>query len=110
MPLNCASEPMGSSKGAMPEPNTLPQLVKSALEVSPLAVELVDEHEPRDAEVGSQPPGLLCLHLDAFDGADDEHSEVGHRKPSLDLSDKVGIPRRVDDVDLAVLIEERRQG
>ena len=87
----------------------LPELIQGPLEVGPLAVELVDEHEPRDAELGRQPPGLLGLDLYALDGTDHQHGQVGNRQAGLDLGYEIGVPGGVDDVDLAVLVEERSQ-
>ena len=46
MPLKAASAPMGSSRGCDAGAEALAELVQGPLEVGPLAVELVDEHEP----------------------------------------------------------------
>src|ERR1019366_4696460 len=85
------------------------ELIKGPFEIGPLPVELVHEHESRDAKLGRQPPGLLGLYFDALDGAHDEHSEVGDRETRLDLGYEVGIARGIDDVDLAVLVQKRSQ-
>ena len=42
----------------------------------------------------------LGADLDAVDGADDEHGEVGDRQRGVDVAGEVGVARRVDQVDL----------
>ena len=78
-----------SDAGAEP----LAQLVERPLEVGAFAVELVDEDQPRDAELGGDAARHLGLHLDALDRAHDEHGEVGHGERRLDLGDEVGVAR-----------------
>ena len=50
------------------------------------------------------------MDLDAFDGAHDEYGQVCDRESGFDLGHEVGVAGGVDDVDLAVLEQERGQG
>ena len=84
---------MGSSSGATPAPNAVPELVERALEVGPLPVELVDEDHAGQAELGGHPPDRLGLHLDALDRADHEHGQVGDPERGVDVADEVGVAR-----------------
>ena len=110
MPRNPASSPTGSSKGAMPGPEALAELGQGPVEAGTLAVQLVDEHEAGEPELGGQLPGGLGLGLDALDGAHHEDHEVGHRAGGPDLAEEVGVARGVDDVELHVAHGARGQG
>ena len=70
-------------------------------------VDLVDEHEGRDAQSLQRPhqDAGLCLH--AFDRGDDEHRAVEHVEHPLDLGDEVRVARCVDQVDRDVAEHER---
>ena len=50
----------------------------------------------------------LGADLDAVDGADDEHGEVGDRQGGVDVAGEVGVAGRVDEVDLVGLAVARR--
>ena len=68
------------------------ELVEHAVEVGALLVLLVHEEHARHAAGCGDAPQDLGLHLDAVDGADDEHREVAHGQRCLDLTDEVGVP------------------
>jgi hypothetical protein len=76
----------------------------------PRPVDLVHEHQRRNA----QP--LQCTHQDArlrlhaLHGGDDEHRAVEHAQHTLDLRNEVGMARRVDQIDVQVVERERRDG
>ena len=48
--------------------------------------------------------------VDPFDGAHDEHGEIGHAHCRMEISGEVGVPRGVDEVDLVPLPLEGCQG
>ncbi len=113
---------VGEQVGDAPEPGLLPdgqlqrrdagaqpvaQLGQRGVVVGALAVELVDEHHAGDAEPGGQAPRLLGLDLDAVDGADHEHGEVGDAQRGGHVAHEVGVAGRVDEVDLVVTPLER---
>ena len=70
------------------------------MEVGPRLVLLVDEDEPGEAERGALGPRQLGADLDAVDGADDDHGEVGDGQGGVDVAGEVGVAGRVDEVDL----------
>ena len=76
------------------------QLLEDAGKIGPFPVQLVHEDEAGDPELGCRFPENLGLHLDAVDGADDEHGQVGHGQPGERLRYEVGIARAVQDIDL----------
>ena len=61
------------------------------MEVGPRLVLLVDEHHARDAEGGASSPRRLGADLDAVDGADHEHGQVGNGEGGVDLAGEVGV-------------------
>ncbi len=83
------------------------QLVERARERRALAVELVHEDRARQAALLGEPPRDLGLHLDAFDRGHDEQREVGGLDRGGDVADEVGVPGRVEHVDLVVVELER---
>ena len=115
MPCSCSSSPSGSSSGHEAGAERGLQLVEHAVEVGPRLVLLVDEHEPRDAGGDALRPRRLGADLDAVDGADDEHGEVGDGQRGVEVAGEVGVAGRVDEVDLVRLAVgrlplERRDG
>ena len=99
----------GRDAGAEP----VAQLVEGALEVGPLAVELVDEDHPGHVELGRRPPHRLGLHLARRRPRDTTNTaRSATRSAACDVADEVGVARRVDEVDLVALPLERghRQG
>ncbi len=67
------------------------------------AVDLV-EHDHR-GKVGGEGLGqdVAGLGQRALGGVDEQHDPVDHGESSLDLAAEVGVPRRVDEVDLRAL-------
>ena len=84
------------------------QVRQRAVEGGPVPVELVDEDESAEPELGGEAPRGEGLGLDPFDGAHDDHDEVDHRAGGSDLSEEVGVSGGVDEVDLDVADSERR--
>src|SRR5690606_1310526 len=67
-------------------------------------VDLVDHHnrlEPQAQRLARDEDGL---RHGAFDGIDQQQHAVDHGKHTLDLAAEVGVPRRIDDVDMGALI------
>ena len=50
------------------------------------------------------------LGLDTLDGRDDQHDAVEHPQRPLDLSDKVGVPGGIDEIDREVVQLKRHDG
>ena len=107
MPWKAASSPIGSSSGAIPAPKRSRSCGERPVERGALLVELVDEDHPGDAQLLGEPPDVLGLDLDALDGADDEHGEVGDPQGGVHVADEVGVAGSVDEVDLVALPLER---
>ncbi len=73
-------------------------------------IELVDEREPRHAELVGLVPDRLRLGLDARDAAEHHDRAVEHAQRALDLDREVDVTRRIDQVDLVLLPLERGGG
>ena len=86
----------------MPGAEALLELGEGAVEAGPLAVELVDEHQAGQAQLGGQVPGCLGLGLDALHRAHHDDDQVDDRAGGPDLAEEVGVARGVDDVELDV--------
>ena len=69
------------------------------LEIAAHAVELVDKRHARQLQALHGAEQNLGLRLHAFDGGDDEHRAVEHRKRPLHLADEIGVTGRVDQID-----------
>ena len=78
-------------------------LVDHGLEVGALAVQLVDERQPRHVVPVRLPPDRLALRLDALAPAEHHHGAVQHPQAPLHLGREVDVPRRVDQVDRDIL-------
>ena len=66
-------------------------------------VDLVDDHDDREAELEALPEDEPRLRQRAFGRVDQEQSAVGHEQGALDLATEVGVAGGVDDVDLRPL-------
>ena len=55
-------------------------------------------------------PDDLGADLDAFDGLQEEQRGVGHAQGGLHVAGEVGVPRRIEDVDLVALPFAVEQG
>ena len=85
------------------------QLLEGPFERGPLPVELVDEDQPGQAQVGRGLPHVRGLHLDAFDRADHEDGQVGDAQGGGGLLGEVGVAGAVEQVDLVALPLDGRQ-
>ena len=93
----------GSSSGAMPAPKRSCSSLERAVEAGALAVELVDEHQPRQAQLGGEvatrprsgprSPSTALTTTTARSATD---------SAARDLAEEVGVARGVDDVELDV--------
>jgi hypothetical protein len=82
--------------------------VQGAGERRPVAVELVDEERPRQAELLGHGPHDLGLGLHPLHGADHEQHRVGGRQGGPHVADEVGVAGRVQQVDLEAVVLHRR--
>ncbi len=94
----------------MPAPKRVLERAQGSVEAGPLAVELVDEHETGQAELGCQVPDRFGLRFDALDRAHHDDSEVDDRQRRSHLAEEVGVAGRVDDVELDVAQRARCHG
>ena len=86
------------------------QRVERGEEVGPLAVEHVDEDEPRQALGVGAPPEPLGADLDPVDRVDDDHRGVGDPQRGGRVGDEARLARGVDQVDLAPVVLEAGDG
>ena len=86
-----------------------PDVGQRAVEVGPLAVELVDDDHPRDAEAGGGAPGVLGLGLHAVGGTDDDDGQVDIGQGGDHLAGEVGVAGRVEQVHLDAVDREGGQ-
>ncbi len=89
-------------------PEGLLERVERAEEVGPLAVEHVHEDEPREALLVRALPEPLGVDLDPHDRVDDDDRRVDDAQRAQGLGDEGLLAGRVDQVDLAVRVVERR--
>ena len=103
MPCSDSSSPSGSSSGTKPEPNVARSWSsvrwKSARCLSSLLTNTI-RGMPAATQRG---PRRLGADLDAIDGADDEHRQVGDGEGGVDIAGEVAVAGRVDEVDLVGL-------
>ena len=78
------------------------QRLERAEEVGPLAIEHVDEQEPRQVKFSGALPEPVGVDLDAHHGVDDEHGRLADPERAQRIGDEAGVPRRVEQVHLAV--------
>ena len=78
-----------------------------ALGVGARAVDLVHEHDDRQAEAFEGAHEHDGLRLHALDRRDDEHRAVEHGERPLDLGDEVRVAGGVDEVDAELADAER---
>ena len=79
-------------------------------EVGVLAVEHVDEHEPRQAELGRPRPQAHGLPLDADHRIDDEDRRLADAQRPKRVSDKARLTRSIEQVDAALHPLDRADG
>ena len=63
-------------------------------------VDLVHDEDHRQPRLERLAQHEACLGKGAFAGVDEQQHAVDHRQPAFDLTAEVGVPGRVDDVDL----------
>ncbi len=80
--------------------------VERGEEVGPLAVEHVDEDQPRQTLGVGAAPEALGVHLDPVDRVDDEDRGVGDAQRGDRVGDEARLARGVDQVDLAAAVLE----
>src|SRR5208282_2094342 len=71
-------------------------------------VDLIDHHDRRQAPFESLAQDVTRLWQGSFTGIDQQHHAIYHFERALDLAAKVAVAGRIDDVDLHVVIEDRR--
>ena len=69
------------------------------MKIGAFFVFFVHEHESRHAKLRATAPEILRLHFDPFDGAHDNHGEIGDAKRRFHLTHKVRVPGRVEKID-----------
>src|SRR4051794_36292424 len=72
-------------------------------EVGPLAVEQVDQDQPREAELVAALPEALGADLDAHDARDARDGALDHSKRAEDVGLEARLARRVDEIDRTAL-------
>ena len=82
------------------------QRLERGEEVGALAVEHVDEDEPRQALPVGAPPEPLGADLDPADAVDDDDRGVGDPQRGDRVGDEARLARGVEQVDLAPLVLE----
>ena len=78
------------------------QFLDDLLEIGVLAVHLVDEERARQLLVGGVLPDLFRLDLDAGRRRDHDECAVSGAQSTLDIAHKVGIARRIDEIQFIV--------
>ena len=76
------------------------QIVDDRLGVGVVPVDTTHDQKARTIKIGSQTPHDLCSHFNPRRGVDEYRGGVGRVEAGYHLAHKVGIARRVDDVDL----------
>ena len=104
-----ASSPIGSCSGATPAPNFAFSSSSVRENDARSRSSLFTKIARGQAALFGQLPRDLGLHLDALDRRHDEQREVGGLDRGGDVADEVGVPGRVEHVDLVVLELERRE-
>ncbi len=77
--------------------------LKRPPEIGVLPVHLVDEENATKPVLLGETPDLIGADFDTSGGVDDDHRALDDAHRAQDLSEKIGVARRVEDVDLGVL-------
>ena len=77
--------------------------LQRALEARALAIEPIDDDEPRQPGLLGGLPGFFGLHLHARDRVDDDDRGVGDAQRRARVGEKVRDARRVDEVDFGLV-------
>ena len=83
------------------------RLIEHPLRARAVAIDLVDDHERREAVLERLARDETSLRHRAVDCVDEQQHAVDHRQHALDLAAEVRVPRRVDDVDAPVVPADR---
>ena len=70
-------------------------------------IDLVDDDDRPETDLQRLRQHELGLRHRAFGGIDEQHRAIDHVEDALDLAAEIGMARRVDDVDAALLPGER---
>ena len=84
----------------------LEDLVDDLVRTGARTVDLVDDDHRLEAVLERVLEHEAGLRHRALEGVDDEQAAVGHLQDALDLAAEVGVARRVDDVDLGVVVAD----
>jgi hypothetical protein len=79
------------------------QCLERSVEAGALTFQLVDDDETRQPEARGLGPHLLGLDFDAGDGIDDEDRGLGDTQRGARVTQEVGEPGCIDDVDFGLL-------
>jgi hypothetical protein len=82
-------------------------LVQHLADTRVVAIDLVDADERREPRLERLPQHEARLRQRPFGRVDQQQHAVDHRQRALDLTAEVGMPGRVDDVDLDVVVADR---
>ena len=83
-------------------------LVEDLLRSRIRPIDLVDDHNRREPPFERLAQHESRLRQRSFRRIDEQHHAVDHRKRPFDLAAKIGVPRRIDDVDKDVAIMDGR--
>jgi len=71
-------------------------------------IDLVDDDDRHQAELERLAQHHPGLRHGAFEGVDEQEAALRHAQNALDLATEVGVPGRIDDVDLDAVVPNRR--
>ena len=89
---------------------TNPKFLHHSVKVCVLAIHLVHEKGPRQAQILAESPRLFRLHLDARRSGNDNESAVRRRQCAPYIPYEIRIPRGIDEIELESLPFRYRQG
>ena len=84
----------------------LEDLIEDFVGTRTRAVNLVDDDDGHQIEAEGMLENETRLRHGALEGIDQQQDAVGHLEHALDLATEVGMARRVDDIDLHVLVAD----
>ena len=92
--------------GDQVRPELRPHRLDRGEEVSPFAIEHVDEDEAGEPLLVGPAPEPCCAHLEPFDPVDDDDRGVGDAQRGDRVGDEARLAGRVEEVDLTPLVLE----
>lgn len=84
----------------------LEDLIEDFVGACTRAIDLVDDDDGHQIEAEGMLENETRLRHGALEGIDQQQDAVGHLEHALDLATEVGMARRVDDIDLHVLVAD----